>query len=432
MARRFKTYNYVTLASEIASSSRYVEPHEKHLSEKEYVDARLEYIRTLGKSPDHQFLGVLLEQELAFQCLFHLGERKAFDRVLYTLQAYNPFFNPIASSLSQAVINDFKNIWPGSIHYDKWDDEQIRYVDQQLGRRTEKLRESKSGVTLKTGFDGYEYYINKYSYTTASFFYAMNAIPQCFPADFTKAIQHGCGIEQVRNSPKSKTIRKCIAENLENGDFPIAIDLGASLERNLVDLMDWLKPKDVKFAAAYVFGKRDVAWIEKLASASEVLDRMVIDLGTRGFHQKWVGSYPALVLDLCEHLKIVNPSKASNAFYDLACAMAEDKVLKHSESQAVLDRMAKMAGEFVPSPGAGLKGLLATKLVQHRIGKLESDVVKEFVADNDLENTLRQILDSLYPNVIARAKVLESFGLRSNTQSLMREKGRALSDDLGL
>lgn len=429
MALEIKPYNYMQLSSDLTrQSSGYgaLTP--------EFMDGRLNEIRSLGADKDLQFIGALLEHELAFDTMFHLAKRDDLPKVLYVLEHYDPFHNPIAASLSQETINSFRDIKEGSPHFEKWDKNQAWYVHQNFtrdGKRSEFLNERKEGVTLRNGFESFDYYVNVYSYSICAFFYVYSIMPDRFPDEFGASIRHACGVEQVRNSRKYKEIRKTLVEKMENGDFPKPFDVAVKLEENLHHMLDWLKPRDVKFADAYLYGKRDINWIEQYAPAVDVLDRITEGLAERGFHKKWAGVLPVLILDLCEHVLPEAPEKASKAFYSLAQAMASNKVMEHKSAPEHLARMAIMA-EIVQANDQARAGQLAILLIQHKEGKLTAESVSRFAEDHDMSKPLSKLLEGLYTDVIERAKVMDSLGVRSGSKAMLREKGRALSDDLGI
>lgn len=159
---------------------------------------------------------------------------------------------------------------------------------------------------------------------------------------------------------------------------------------------------------------------------------MTEGLAEKGFTQKWAVSFPTMILDLCQHVMDSDPALATKALYDLAMAMASDKILGFAGAKDALDRIALMANTYGLGDKANTTGVLAMKLIGHKLGVESGESVTEFINDNGLKKPMDKMMDKLYPNVIERAKTLQALGFKSDSPQLRREKGRALMDDLGM
>lgn len=432
MAIKIKNFNYMLMSSEITQGLKYQSSNPHGYSPKEFVDARLAELRMLANNPDLQLLAVFLEQEIAHDIRFYLGRRDNLAETLYALRACDAFNAPIASSLSAAKIESFRHVKVGSPAFEKWDENQQWYAMQMLTSGRTKLKITPKTVTLSTGIEQIDHSINQYSFSIAQYFYAIQVASECFPDEIVKIAQHAVGVEQVKNSRKSKQIRQTIATNVESGDFPEPIDTDAALDRNLSLLSEWIKPRDTQVAEAYVKGKRDIAWLEQYAPATVILAKVTEDLAIKGFHQKWSGGLPILIMDLAEHLIESHPKQARDALYDLATAMAADKVLGFEGAQEALERIGTMVHKLTGETCSSIRGELAMKLIGGKLGLESAQVIGKYIADNDLTKTAESIMEKLYSNTIERAKVMESYGIKSNSSAMMRAKGRALMDDLGM
>lgn len=432
MGIEIKTFNYMEMASQIVYGPRWPKSHERDLTPTEYVDLRLAELQMLAASPSHQILAVFMEQEIAEHLKYVLGKRDPLEPMLYALRSCNPFHSPIAKSLTKEKIQSFRDVSPGSEAYDLFDENQKHYANQMIDGARSKINVTPNSVTLNTGFEGIDHAIRTYSFSIAQYFYVLHVAKECFPAEVDRSIRHAAGVEQVKNSAISKTIRKTIAENVESGHYPEFVDANKILDSNLKMLSDWIKPRDTQLAAAYVKGKRDVAWIEQYAPADLVLTKMTENLAEKGFHQKWGGSLPTMILDLCDHLKLTHEQLVTTAIYDLAAAMASDKVLGSEGAKESLDRIALMAKSMNPEDGSSKKGVLAMKLIGLKLGIEEGGEVAEFVHSNGLTKTMEPMMEKLYPNAIERARMFQALGIKSDSPAMLKAKGRALMDDLGM
>lgn len=432
MGMEIKTFNYMELARQIVDGPKWPKKDEQGLSPQEYVDRRIAELRWLAKSPDHQILAVLLEQEIASDIRYTLSRKEPIEPLLYALRTCNPFHAPIARSLSAEKIESFRHVIPGSAAFEMFDENQQWYATQMLDGPRTKLTITPKNVTLNTGVENIDHTIRSSSFPIAQYFYAIHVAPECFPDYVQNIARHATGVEQVKNSANSKTIRKTIAEKMASGEYPEPIDVNVAMSNNLTLLADWIKPRDTQLAVAYVKGKRDVAWLEQYAPASVILSKMTEGLAEKGFHQKWGGTFPLLIMDLCEHLKDSHRELATVALWDLAAAMASDKVLGFEGAEESVNRIAHLAKTLTPGEKASSKGVLAMKLIGHKLGIESSEAVIAFIAEQRMEKIVGPIMDKLYPNVVERAKTLQSFGMRSNSPAMLREKGRALMDDLGM
>lgn len=420
------------MADQIVEGPKYPDKNERHLTANQYVDLRLAELNMLAESPDHQILAAFMEQEIAWRASYALGKDEPMEPTLYALRACKPFHSPIANSLSAEKIQSFRSVVPGSQAFEKFDENQKHYATQMLGGGRPKLTVTPRSVSLNTGLEYIDHTIRSYSFSIAKYFYALHIAQDCFPPQIEKTIRHAAGVEQVKNSAISKTVRKKIVEFVESGQFPEYLDANQALDANLRRLADWIKPRDTQLAAAYVKAKRDVAWLEQFAPATLILGKMTENLSEKGFHQKWGGSFPILILDLCDHLKETHKELATTALYDLATAMASDKVLGFEGSKEALDRIAHMATSLIPGDGASKKGVLAMKLVGHKLRLENCDEVSRFITENQMHKAMEPIMEKLYPNAIERAKAFQSYGIRSDSPAMRRAKGRALMDDLGM
>lgn len=432
MGIEIKTFNYMEMANQIVYGPKWPKKNEQNLSPQEYVDRRLAELHWLTNSPDHQILAVFMEQEIASGIRYALGSRDPLEPILYALRTCDPFHSPIAKSLSSQKIDSFRAVKPGSDAFIAFDQNQAHFATQMLNSPRPKLTITPKKVILNTGIENIDHTIRSSSFPITRYFYAIHVAPECFPDHVEQIARHATGVEQIKNSAISKTIRKTMTESIESGEFPEPIDVNLAMSHNLTRLADWIKPRDTQLAAAYVKGKRDVAWLEQYAPATLVLSKMTEGLTEKGFHQKWGGSFPVLIMDLCEHLKDSHTEFATVALWDLAAAMATDKVLGFEGAKESLNRIAQLAKTLTPGAEATTKGVLAMKLVGHKLGLESSEDVVAFIAEQGLEKMVGPIMDKLYPNVVERAKTLQSIGLRSNSPAMLREKGRALMDDLGM
>lgn len=419
------------IAGDIVSGPTHPNKEEQHLSAKEYVDRRVAEMHTLARSPDHQILAVFMEQEIAQEVKYRLGRRESISALLYALRTCDPLHGPIAKSLTQAKIDTLRDLAPGSEAFDKWDENQAHYAKQMLKSPWPKFRLFKDGVKLNTGFENIEYSITQYSFSIAQYFYALHVARECFPDNVATLVRHATGVQQVKNSAVAKSISKIIKENIESGEYPEHIDVAEMLQANLKGMASWMKPRDAKLAEAYVKGKRDVQWLEQFAPASVILEKMIERLADTGFHHKRSSSFAVLVLDLCEAVRETDRTLAIRALYDLATALSADKVLGAEGATAALERAVQMSKTLPSDSRESIRGALAIKLMANKLGSEESEAVGKFIADNDLTKTAEQLMEKLYPNVIERAKLMQTFGMKSDSKALLREKGRALMDDLG-
>lgn len=432
MGIEIKSFNYMQLAGQIAQGPKWPGKDESALTPKEYVDRRLVELHMLATSPDHQILAAIMEQEIAWHIQYALGKNEPIEPTLYALRACKPFHSPIANSLSHEKIQSFRDVLPGSSAFDKWDENQQHYARQMLTSGKTKLTVTPKNVTLSTGFENIDHAIRSYSFSIAKYFYAIHVAPDCFPRQIENSVRHAAGVEQVKNSAISKTVRKTIAEHVQSGDFPEYLDANQALQNNLSKLGDWIKPRDTQLAAAYAKAKRDVSWLEQYAPATMILSKMTENLAQKGFHQKWGGSFPKMILDLCDHLKETHRELATTALYELATAMASAKVLESEGAKESIERIAHMANKLIAGDEAPIKGVMAMKLIGHKLGLETSQDVSNFIKDNKLSNLMEPAMEKLYPNAIDRAKVFQSFGLRSDSPAMLKAKGRALMDDLGM
>lgn len=432
MGIKIKTFNYMGLAGEIVHGKKWARGEDVNRTPLEYVEKRLDEIRALAKNPDHQMLAAFLEQEIAEGVKYALSNREPIEPTLYALRTCNPFHSPIANSLPQETVDSFKDVIPGTPAFAKFDENQQYYARQMLEGSRTRLVVSAKGATLKTGFESIEHTITTSAFPISQYFYAIHVAPECFPDSIVNIVRHAVGVEQIKNSHVSKTIRKSITERIQNGEYPEAINVDQALANNLKLLESWIKPRDTKLAAAYVKGKRDASWLEQYAPASSVLTKVIEGLPKKGIHHKWSAVLPVMILDLCEHVKDQDIHLATKAVYELATAMASEKVLECVDAKVALDRVAMMANTLDPDETANTIGVLNVKLIGHKLGIVSDQAVIEFVSDNELRTSMEKIMEKLYPSVIERARTLQSLGFKSDSVAMRREKGRALMDDLGM
>jgi hypothetical protein len=402
------------------------------LTDIEEADLRMAELYRISSSPAHRILAVMLEREINKDIIWHMADRNGYARLLHILQNYDPLHCPIASSLTQAQINEFKDVTPDCPHSKEWNKQQAWYFGKQYERISEFMRVAKGQVTLKTGLENVDYSITKYSYAIARFFYTLQVVPQAIPGPIALLIRHAMGVEQIRNSPMYKNIRKTIAEEMESGDLPIQIDLNQCLEVNLKGIMDWMKPRDVLVANAYAFGKRTVEWLETYASAPAVLDRLTQDLEDKQLHHKWAMPFTKIVLDLAEHVKPTDPEQASNAFYSLVAGIATSKILSSATATQIVDTLHAKSADFPSLDKASPLGLLTLMALKHRDGLVTTEVMASYITDNKLEKPVTGVMEGIYPKAIERTRVLHALGLKTNSKALVKEKGKALMDELGL
>jgi hypothetical protein len=428
------TFNYMTMASNIVSSKYFADNEGKksQLNVIEQADLRMAEIKEIAKSPAHRILAVMLERDINRDIIFHLSDKEGYVRLYHLLKTYNPLHCPIASSLTQDQINEFHHVRPDSPQSKEWNKNQAWFFGQQYpDKMYQYLHESKGVVTLKTGLESVDYSITQYSYAIARFFYTLQVLPEAIPAPMALMIQHAMGIEQVRKSPTYNSIRKALITEMESGDLPVQINLDQCFADNLEAMMTWLKPRDVVFANAYAFGKRDIEWLEQYAPADVVLERLTQGFDAKQLHHKWASSFSRVVLDLCDHLKKTDAELASKAFYGLVSGISTAKILSAKTSEDILARIYSMAEHFSPVD-AGPKGILTLKVIEHRDSRLATEVLADYISSNKLAKQAIDVMEGVYPDVVVRSRVLHSLGIQSKTKALVKEKGKALMDELGL
>lgn len=150
MGIKITTFNYMEIAGEIVHGKKWARGNDKDLSLKEYVDKRIDELRMLAASPDHQMLAAFMEQEIAESARYALSRREPIAPILYALRTCNPFHSPIAKSLSKEKIDSFRDVTPGSPGFEKWNENQRWYAKQMLEGSRTRLVAGPSGVTLRT------------------------------------------------------------------------------------------------------------------------------------------------------------------------------------------------------------------------------------------------------------------------------------------
>lgn len=433
MAIVFDPYNYKMLAHELTHKKQNKNSDEAQ-SPAQYIDGRMAEINKMAASPAHRIIGVLLEIELNQKLVYSLStfDSASFENHFYLLKTYNPFHRPIASSLTHDQIQDLRNAKPGSEHAKQWNESQAWFLDEYLGKIKEFMTITDASVTLKTGLESADYYISNHSASIGTYFYTVNALPEAFPEAIAKLSRHAMGIEQVRNSPTYKTIRKQLVGKIQSGDLPVELDIEKHFEENLKGMLGWMKPRDVKFANAYSFGKRSIEWLEQFASASSVLERLTEGLGERQINQKWANSFSTLVLNLCDHLKSSDHQLASDAFYKLVAGIGTSKILSAKGADQMIERIKEMTHEFTPSGDLSAKGVLTLRIIEHRDGFLDTPSLLTLLDDKKQVKAAREILEAVYPEVTERTRVMNALGIKTNTRAMNKEKGKALMDELGL
>lgn len=434
MALKIETFNYMTMASNIVSSTYFAdnEGQKSQLDVIEQADLRMVEIQEIAKSPAHRILAVMLERDINQDIIYHLSAKEGYARLYHLLKTYNPLHCPIASSLTQDQINEFQHVRPDSPQTQEWTKNQAWFFGQQYrDKMYQYLHESKGVVTLKTGLESVDYSITKYSYAIARFFYTLQVLPEAIPAPMAFMIQHAMGIEQVRKSPTYNSIRKVLIKEMESGDLPVQINLDQCFADNLKSIMTWMKPRDVLFANAYAFGKRDIEWLEQYAPANMVLERLTQGFDAKQLHHKWASSFSRVVLDLCDHLKSTDTELATKAFYDLVSGISTAKILSSKTADDIMARIYSMTDQFSPAD-AGPKAILTLKIIEHRDSRLATEALAEYIAANKLTKQAIGVMEGVYPDVVERSRVLHSLGIQSKTRALVKEKGKALMDELGL